>query len=281
VIQSIEHWPVGIADQDGPLGPSPGRHYGRVVCWFSCGAASAVAAKLALAHLGAEDIAIVRIHVANEHSDNARFAADCERWFGRPIVIMQSSRYASAWEVWEKRRFLVGPQGAPCTTEMKKAVRWEFEKDWNPDAQVFGYTAEERDRAARFRKQNPDVRLVTPLIDAGLTKADCLAMVERAGITLPTMYALGYQNNNCIGCVKGGPGYWNKIRRDFPDVFARMAALERDIGHAVCKDTTGDRAPVFLDELPVGMGRHDETVPDCSLLCAMAEQDIAAVEAAQ
>lgn len=31
------------------------------------------------------------------------------------------------------------------------------------------------------------------------------------------MYDLGYANNNCIGCVKGGIGYWNKIRIDFPE----------------------------------------------------------------
>lgn len=246
-----------------------------IVCWFSAGAASAVAAKLMLAQKSQHDsVQIARVYVANEHPDNDRFAADCERWFGTPILTLQSGRYASAWEVWEKRRFLVGPKGALCTTELKKAVRWEFEKDWQPDMQVFGYTVEERDRAARFRQQNPDVRLVTPLIDAGLTKADCLAMIERAGIALPAMYVLGYANNNCIGCVKGGPGYWNKIRRDFPEVFARMAKLEREIGHAICKDTTDERAPIFLDELPPDLGRHDETVPDCSLLCALAEQDI-------
>ena len=35
----------------------------------------------------------------------------------------------------------------------------------------------------------------------------------------PLMYDLGYPNNNCIGCVKGGMGYWNHIRKDFPEVF--------------------------------------------------------------
>ena len=51
------------------------------------------------------------------------------------------------------------------------------------------------------------------------------------------MYKLGYNNNNCIGCVKGGIGYWNKIRVDFPAEFDRMAELERKIGHAVLKET--------------------------------------------
>lgn len=31
-------------------------------------------------------------------------------------------------------------------------------------------------------------------------------MVLRAGIELPLMYRMGYDNANCIGCVKGGEG---------------------------------------------------------------------------
>ena len=249
----------------------------RIVAWFSCGAASAVTVKLLQAELASQphELAIARIVIPSEHPDNDRFAADCERWFGQPIVNLQSTKYADTWDVWEKRRYLAGIAGAPCTLELKKAVRWQFETEWQPDAQAFGYTMEERDRAAAFRANNPEVRLLTPLITAGLGKADCLAMIERAGIALPAMYALGYRNNNCIGCVKGGVGYWNKIRRDFPDVFDRMARLERDIGATVCKDTTGDRERIYLDELSPTAGRHeDEPDIECSLMCAIAESKI-------
>jgi hypothetical protein len=55
-------------------------------------------------------------------------------------------------------------------------------------------------------------------------------MIERAGLMLPLMYRLGYHNANCIGCVKGGAGYWNKIRRDFPEDFEEMAQIEESIG---------------------------------------------------
>ena len=97
-------------------------------------------------------------------------------------------------------------------------------------------------------------------------------MLERAGIEIPTMYKLGYRNNNCIGCVKGGAGYWNKIRVDFPANFERMAKVEREIGHSIIKNDSG---PVFLDEMPTDMGVHQQQ-PDieCSFFCQMAEQDI-------
>jgi hypothetical protein len=56
------------------------------------------------------------------------------------------------------------------------------------------------------------------------------AMVERAGIELPLMYRLGYDNANCIGCVKGGEGYWRAIREDFTDQFEAMCLLQDEIG---------------------------------------------------
>lgn len=74
---------------------------------------------------------------------------------------------------------------------------------------------------------------IFPLIDSNLTKEDAHGLLDRLGIKRPAMYDSGYKNNNCIGCVKGGMGYWNKIRKDFPDVFEKRAKLEREIG-ATC-----------------------------------------------
>lgn len=243
----------------------------RRLIWFSAGAASAVAAKLDLAEHGHENTVIAYTNPGSEHPDNERFIADCQEWFGHEVLRLKSSSYEDTWAVWEKRRFINGPNGAPCTIELKKKLRFEIEDPG--DVQVFGYTAEEQHRADRFREANPEVTLHTPLISRGLGKEDCKAIVDRAGIELPAMYRLGYHNANCVGCPKGGLGYWNKIRDDFPEVFDRMARLERDLGHAIQKDETG---PVFLDELAVGRGDYpNEQAPECSLLCALAEGDIA------
>lgn len=241
----------------------------RVLAWFSAGAASAVAAKLAVRYAQSVDafVTLAYTNPGSEHPDNERFIVDCERWIGEPVARLRSERYADTWQVWEERRYLNGPKGALCTTELKKRPRFDFERPG--DLQVYGYTVEERDRAERFRANNPDVRLWCPLIDDGLRKSDCLAIIERAGIALPVMYELGYRNNNCIGCVKGGRGYWNKIRRDFPVVFHRMATLERTIG-ASCING------VYLDALDEGAGRY-QTEPDmdCSLLCAATSEELA------
>jgi hypothetical protein len=247
----------------------------RIVSWFSCGDASAVTTKLVLRRYAkTHEIAIARCIVPEEHPDNDRFAADCEAWFGQPVLNLRSTEYASCQEVWTKRRYMSGVAGAPCTIEMKKAVRWEFERSWQPDLQAFGFTVEERDRADQFRAQNPEVRLVTPLIDEGLTKADCHALVARAEIEIPAMYRLGFPNANCMGCVKAqSPAYWNLTKQMFPEVFAQRAELSRELGVKLVKLTSGERDRVALDELTPEMGEGSVTAEtDCSLLCYLASQ---------
>ena len=246
----------------------------RIVSWFSAGAASAVATKLTLARYPDDEVVVARCIVTNEHPDNDRFAAECAVWFGRPIIELRSKDYADAWEVWEKRRYLNGHGGAPCTLEMKKSPRQIFEKQFDPYAQVYGFTHDERKRVERFRKANPEIRLLTPLIDAGLTKADCMGMLDRAGILPSIMYFLGFANANCIGCVKArSPGYWSLVRLHFPAIFWRMAALSRDIGWTPCR--ASDDTPIWLDELAQNWPCQDDSPNiECSLLCVLAEQDI-------
>lgn len=235
----------------------------RTVTWFSAGAASAVATRIALAD--DPNTVVAYIDPGAEHDDNERFIRDCEQWLDISVVRLRSDRYESTWDVWERRRYLAGVEGAPCTAELKRRVRYAFER--SDDRQAFGYTADRNDRkrAERFHEQNPGVDLWLPLIEREITKADCLAILGAAGIEVPVMYRLGYRNNNCIGCVKGGIGYWNKIRQDFPATFLRMAKLEREIGHAILKDKNG---PLWLDQLDPDRGRYEaEPNIPCGPVC--------------
>lgn len=241
----------------------------RIVCWFSCGAASAVAAKLAIAeNAGKLPLVVAYTEVLEEHPDNKRFLAECEKWFGQEILILGNDYYKrSIYETFKTSAMNIRG-AAPCTRVLKKQVRERFELP--TDRQVFGYTAEEEERLNRFIDANNDVDIWTPLIDKGLLKTDCLAMLKNAGIELPAMYRMGYHNNNCIGCVKGGMGYWNKIKVDFPDQFQRMATLERQKGQTIFKDR-------YLDELQPTDGNYpQEQNIECSIFCQMAEADLVA-----
>lgn len=242
----------------------------RIVSWFSCGTASAVNTKLVIRDFAAtHDVAVARCIVPEEHPDNDRFAKECETWFGQPVINLRSEEYESCNDVWRKRRYMSGTRGAPCTIEMKKAVRWAFEQSWHPDIQAFGFTVEETARTQRFRSTNPEVHLVSRLIDLGITKAQCHQTMRNAGLEIPAMYRLGFPNANCVGCVKAqSPFYWNRVRRFFPEVFVARATLSRELGVKLVKGTRGARPRYFLDELDASLGSViDEPMPDCDLLC--------------
>lgn len=233
----------------------------KVICWFSCGVTSAVATHLALSEFKKSEVLIYFIKTGQEHSDSFRFLRECEKWFGHEIKVVTNGKYSSAWDVWERTKFLNGPTGARCTLELKKRVRWSLENEFGTwSAQVFGFDASERKRAQRFTEQYPTAKAVFPLLARNFSKSECMVILQRAGIEIPAMYRLGFPNNNCVGCVKGGMGYWNLIRSKFPATFDRMAHLERILGHSCIYGT-------YLDELPSNLGKLPIIVPSCSLFC--------------
>jgi len=231
------------------------------VCWFSGGVSSFIAA-----YLRRETIdEIFYIDIADQHSDTLRFLHDCEKALGKEINIIRSQKHGSVNEVIKKYRFINSPFGAKCTSELKKKVRQDWEQLQEGEmVYVWGYDSTEKHRADRLRDAMPEYEHVFPLIDELLNKEDVHGMLQRLGIKRPQMYEMGYRNNNCIGCVKGGMGYWNKIRIDFPEVFADRAKLEREIGASCIKG-------VYLDELEPDRGRiEDEVMEECGIMCEIA-----------
>lgn len=249
----------------------------RRVRWFSEGAASAVATKFDLNAHGVEAGPVVCISTGSEDDDNHRFRADCEKWFGCPITILKSEEYDDTWEVWAKRRFMSSIHGAACSRELKFVVRLNYE--FPSDIHVFGYTADPLDvkRAERLRADfSPHATLVTPLIERGITKANCLALLQGVGIEEPRTYAMGFPNANCLksGCVKAtSPSYWALHRKHFPEGFAKTAALAREIGARLAR--IGEER-VFIDDIPADWPTTNAVAPACDLLCSINAQDLAA-----
>ncbi len=231
------------------------------ICWFSTGISSFIACYLS------QDIdEIIYTHVTNQHSDSLRFLRDAEKILNKKITVLQSEKFKSVDDVIEKTKYINGPYGAACTQRLKIDVRrkWEEEHLGEMHTYVWGFDVDEKSRAERIVKRMPTVDHEFPLIEKGMTKEDAHGLAERLGIKRPIMYDLGYQNNNCVGCVKGGMWYWNKIRKDFPEVFARRAKQEREIGHSCIKG-------IYLDELDPRRGRKEnEIMQDCSILCQLA-----------
>lgn len=253
----------------------------RVVVWYSDGAASAVAAKLALKQYGKRRVVVVKNDTTNdEHPDNLRFRKDVERWLGVEVILTRSVKYSGIDHVFMERRYMSGIAGAICTTELKKIPGRTFRRD--DDIHVFGYTADEASRATLFEANNPELTCAWVLIDARVTKADCLAKLERAGIRLPAMYALGFDHNNCLGCVKAqSPAYWNRTRREFPEVFERRARQCRELGVKLVRIGIGKgkRKRIFLHELPADYGLEESDGDiECGPFCRVDEPEEPAVK---
>jgi len=228
----------------------------RVIAWFSCGIPSAVNARLAVEQYGAE--VWYCDSSAEEHPDNMRFLRDVEDWIGTTVKFIRSQKYSSPTEVFEDRKYMAGIAGAPCTVELKKVPR--FENQRVDDIHAWGYHVGEESRAERFQQNNPELRLAWPLIENGYTRQDCMAEIHNAGIKEPEMYRLGFEHNNCIGCVKAtSPKYWNKVRKHFPEVFRQRAEQSRRIGARLVR-VDGER--VFLDEL--GADNQEDFFEDLS-----------------
>lgn len=245
----------------------------RVVAWFSCGAASAVASKLAIEKYGAVEVVYCDT-MSTEHPDQQRFFDDVQKWLGQEILRIRSEKYADVDEVIEKRRYMAGIAGAPCTVEMKKVPRFAYQRP--DDLHIFGLHYGEEDRAAHMRDNDPGLDMAFPLIESSYSKADCAATLIRAAIELPAMYKLGYGNNNCLGCVKATSAkYWQGIRHDFPEVFERRVRQSRELGVRLVEIRHHER--VFLDELPEGYAPKDKGAresiscgPDCGIQPSMA-----------
>lgn len=229
------------------------------VVWLSAGVSSFIAGYLV------REIVTdwIYIDVADQHPDSLRFINDCQKAIDKEIIILKSDKYKDVADVVRKTKMINSPHGAPCTGMLKKAVRrkWESEHKGDKLNYIWGMDADEKQRAESIVRNNPEFGHIFPLIEKGLTKKDCHGLIDQLGIKRPLMYDLGYNNNNCIGCVKGGMWYWNKIRRDFPEVFRERTELEREINHSCING-------VFLDELDPQAGKKSEELNgDCGVIC--------------
>jgi 3'-phosphoadenosine 5'-phosphosulfate sulfotransferase (PAPS reductase)/FAD synthetase len=253
----------------------------RTIAWVSGGAASAVACYLFYKKAmeeGRELPLFVRIDPLSEHPDTERFVAEvAEKMLGgNEVQIISVHTHGSSiykdcknhLDVLRKVRGIRFVSGAPCTRILKREVRERFEIETGMNSHIWGFCKGEETRADKMRVQAGYHHF--PLIEEGLTKQDCFELIEGFGILLPEMYRLGFNNNNCyLGCVKGGMGYWNHIRKVFPEHFDKMAKLEREIGHACLKESVlidGKKVnrKVFLDELDPERGTHEPMyVEDC------------------
>ena len=238
-----------------------------IVVWFSCGAASAVAAKLTLEkYAESNKVMIVNTPILEEHVDNLRFKKDIAKWLNCEIIEVVSDKFpkSSIVEVFSYKKYMSGVLGAPCTALLKKEARYKLEKSIDIDYHVFGFTFDEIERHNKFVKFERS-NVLPILIDNRITKFQCFDILHSAGVNLPYIYSLGFSNANCIGCVKSSSAYyWYLIRRYFPEVFKSRSEQSYDIG---CKLVKYKGKRIFLKDLPVYVKKNYIKNWECGLFC--------------
>lgn len=260
-----------------------------IIAWWSGGITSSVACWLSIKEYGLDNIRIVFIDTKNEDSDTYRFKLDCEAWYGKNIEVISNPEYAGIKWVWHKFLSLNVATGAICSTELKRKVREDFQKANTFSMQVFGFeygNKKEKNRADAMLLNYPDSYPIFPLIENKKTKSDCINIVQIAGIKIPNAYLTGLNNNNCIdtGCVQGGIGYWQLIKKINYPKFYRMAIREHYFtdmkGEPVTmlKDQSKDGGLVFLlphpdypnvKDISMMKGRLPKPLMDCNGYCGI------------
>ena len=228
------------------------------VCWISAGVSSFIAGYLCKDEIDK----FIYIDIDDQEKDTMRFIKDCEKALGKHIEILKSEYGCVENAILSAGVIKLQGGFAPCTNYLKKRVRKQWEDEHrNEDITYFwGMDVNEVNRAERLKESMPQFEHRFPLIENHMTKESSHGLLQELGIKRPKMYDLGYPNNNCVGCIKGGMGYWNKIRKDFPDVFESRCKLERRIGHSILKEC-------YLDELDENRGTNKEVFPECDIFC--------------
>jgi len=261
-----------------------------VIAWWSGGVTSAVACKIAIDFFGIENVRVIFIDTLNEDIDTYRFKIDCEEWYGKEIEVARRLEYGNIKEVWYKFLSLNVAHGAICSSELKRDLRVRILRENSWSYNIFGFDIDEPKRAKAMAKNYPEAEPLFPLLFKGLSKKDCIKIINAANVEIPRAYKLGLNNNNCLqtGCVQGGIGYWQMMKSLIPDNFYKMARVEHELtdlkGEPVTmlRDQSKNGGLVFLlphpdyplmKDISMMKGRPPEPLTDCNGFCGTNDLD--------
>ncbi len=112
--------------------------------------------------------------------------------------------------------------GTHCTGKWKAKVarRWLRSQGAATIEQWIGIAADEERRVRPSRYAW--IRLRYPLVDRGLGRGACVALIQREGWAVP-------ERTSCVVCPQHSSGEWRRLAARYPQDFARAVAYEREI----------------------------------------------------
>lgn len=147
------------------------------------------------------------------------------------------------------------PGNRTCTHQFKiTVIRGELKRRGananNPTTLALGISVDEWQR---MRDSGHSATINTyPLIDLGISRSDCITIIQDAGIPVPP-------KSSCVFCPFTKLDDWRKMRRDHPDRFAAVERMEERINAR--RDRLGkDHVYFSYKAVPLGqaVGTHDQ-----------------------
>lgn len=236
----------------------------RVVVGFSGGVTSAWCAGWALRTYPRADVVLLWHDTREEDPDTYRFLRQMAGALGMPITERSDGR--SVTEVFRDEGFLGNQRAALCSRILKAEQGDLYFRELRAEGvteivKVLGYSAHEWERvqraSARGGADGYEVRF--PMIETGTTKqqaSDWCACTM--GVPPSAMYKWA-EHANCVGCVRGGRGYWLAVAEHAPSVFEQRASLEEEFGHTILrgeKRKSEDHPPTLRELVKIGLHRR-------------------------
>jgi hypothetical protein len=188
-------------------------------------------------------------------------------WIGSDCYPVRDSRSLYAW-MKERGQIPIAGPGRICTIvgKVERFEKWMNDTYPGEDVDVWiGFEAGEEARAekdpnaGRPSKKAGDSSATRhnrfPLIEWGLCRCRCAALVKKAGMPVPRKSA-------CMMCPYGSKGDWQTLEREQPKIFKKIHQLEVDkpptakgkklsiMGYRTLKDAEGRETGYRAPQLP-------------------------------
>lgn len=207
----------------------------RTVAMFSGGKASWAAARIWVDAHGTDGMVLLFTDTNAEDPDLYRFLWDAADNLNVPLEVLANGG-RTPWDVFFKERLIAGVNLSVCSRALKQRPARDWVDEYAPRAQIvmgLSWTEEHRVPAV-LRNWSPHM-VQLPLVDNPSISVD--AMLRKAGLTPPRLYAQGFVHNNCGGaCVRAGHGQWVRLLETNPARFAEEERQEEAFRTMVGKD---------------------------------------------
>jgi 3'-phosphoadenosine 5'-phosphosulfate sulfotransferase (PAPS reductase)/FAD synthetase len=179
---------------------------------------------------------------AGEDQDSYRFIREIAKHFQVPIWRVADGR--NIWDVMHDNRCIKIPKQdhVPCSKELKAQMLDDvILTRYAPDqvTLVFGMQWDEVNRMERLRINLP-CTVWFPLAEKPyVDKEQIKTYFTEHGISVPRLYDLGFEHNNCGGfCVRAGKAHFARLWYTMPERYLYHEERERELQKYLQKDVT-------------------------------------------